>query len=108
MYFAHSGNTDLSEVKVKILTTCLSISSKEKDMLKKIYEAMVLSRAASAAKETLRTLSDSQLDDIGLSRASFVSEIVNGVREDLDGADNKKSNHEMIREIINPNLAGSV
>ncbi len=77
-------------------------------MLKKIYKVMVLSRAASAAKETLSTLSDSQLDDIGLSRASFVSEIVNGVREDLDRADNKKSNHEMIREIINPNLAGSV
>ena len=48
-------------------------------MLKKIYKVMVLSRAASAANETLRTLSDSQLDDIGLSRASFVSEIVNSV-----------------------------
>ena len=53
-------------------------------MLKKIYKVMVLSRAASAANETLRTLSDSQLDDIGLSRASFVSEIVNSVRKDLD------------------------
>jgi len=69
---------------------------------------MVLSRTASAAKETLSTLSDSQLDDIGLSRASFVSEIVNGVREDIDRAENKKSNYEMIGEIINPNLAGSV
>ena len=77
-------------------------------MLKKIYKVMVLSRAASAANETLRTLSDSQLDDIGLSRASFVSEIVNSVRKDLDIAENNKSRREMIAVLINPNLAGSV
>ena len=77
-------------------------------MLKKLYKVMVLSRAASAANETLRTLSDSQLDDIGLSRASFVSEIVNSVRKDLDNAENKKSKREMIAVLINPNLAGSV
>ena len=69
---------------------------------------MVLSRAASAANETLKTLSDSQLDDIGLSRASFVSEIVNSVRKDLDNAENNKSKREMIAVLINPNLAGSV
>ena len=77
-------------------------------MLKKIYKVMVLSRAASAANETLRTLSDSQLDDIGLSRASFVSEIVNSVRKDLDNAENNKSRREMIAVIINPNLAETV
>ena len=77
-------------------------------MLKKIYKVMILSRAASAANETLRTLSDSQLDDIGLSRASFVSEIVNSVRKDLDNAENNKSKREMIAVLINPNLAGSV
>jgi|TARA_B100000459_G_scaffold121687_1_gene74191 hypothetical protein len=77
-------------------------------MLKKIYKVMVLSRAASAANETLRTLSDSQLADIGLSRASFVSEIVNSVRKDLDNAENNKSKREMIAVLINPNLAGSV
>ena len=77
-------------------------------MLKKIYKVMVLSRAASAANETLTTLSDSQLDDIGLSRASFVSEIVNNVRKDLDNAENNKTKREMIAVLINPNLAGSV
>ena len=77
-------------------------------MLKKIYKVTVLSRAASAANETLKTLSDSQLDDIGLSRASFVSEIVNSVRKDLDNAENNKSNREMIEVLINPNLAGSI
>ena len=76
-------------------------------MLKKIYKVIVLSRAASAANETLRTLSDSQLDDIGLSRTSFVSEIVNSVRKDLDNVENKKSKREMIVALINPNLTGS-
>ena len=77
-------------------------------MLKKIYKVMVLSRAASAANETLRTLSDSQLDDIGLSRASFVNEIVNSVRKDLDNAENNKCKREMIAVLINPKLAGSI
>ena len=77
-------------------------------MLKKIYKVMVLSRAASAANETLRTLSDSQLDDIGLSRASLVGEIVNSVCKDLDNAENNKSKREMIAVLINPNLTGSV
>ena len=77
-------------------------------MLKKIYKVIVLSRAASAANETLRTLSDNQLDDIGLSRSSFVSEIVNSVRKDLDNAENNKSKRAMISVIINPNLDGSI
>ena len=69
---------------------------------------MILSRAASAANETLKTLSDRQLDDMGLSRATFVSEIVNSVRKDLDAAESSPSTHQMINQIINPNLAGSV
>ena len=77
-------------------------------MLKKIFRSMILSRAASAANETLKTLSDRQLDDMGLSRATFVSEIVNSVRKDLDTAENSPSTRQMIYQIINPNLAGSV
>ena len=69
---------------------------------------MILSRAASAANETLKTLSDRQLDDMGLSRATFVSEIVNSVRKDLDAAESSPSTRQMINQIINPNLAGSV
>ena len=69
---------------------------------------MILSRAASAAYETLKTLSDRQLDDMGLSRATFVSEIVNSVRKDLDAAESSPSTRQMINQIINPNLAGSV
>ena len=69
---------------------------------------MILNRAASAANETLKTLSDRQLDDMGLSRATFVSEIVNSVRKDLDAAESSPSTRQMINQIINPNLAGSV
>ena len=77
-------------------------------MLKKLFKAMILSRAASAANQTLKTLSDRQLDDMGLSRATFVSEIVNSVRKDLDAAESSPSTRQMINQIINPNLAGSV
>ena len=77
-------------------------------MLKKLFRSMILSRAASAANETLKTLSDRQLDDMGLSRTTFVSEIVKSVRKDLDTAENNMSHRQMINQIINPNLAGSV
>jgi hypothetical protein len=81
---------------------------KGKNMLKKIYKSLVLSRTASVANETLRTLSDRQLDDIGLSRATFVNEIVNSVRKELDSSENNKSKRQMISTIINPNLVGSI
>ena len=77
-------------------------------MLKKIYKSLVLSRTARLANETLRTLSDRQLDDIGLSRAIFVNEIVNSVRKELDSSENNKSKRQMISTIINPNLVGSI
>ena len=77
-------------------------------MLKKLFRAMILSRAASAANQTLETLSDRQLDDMGFSRTTFVSDIVNSVRKDLDTAENDMSHRQMINRIFNPNLAGSV
>tara|TARA_Y100000766_G_C18693880_1_gene500844 strand:- start:288 stop:536 length:249 start_codon:yes stop_codon:yes gene_type:complete len=81
---------------------------KGKSMLKRIYKSLVLSRTASLANETLRTLSDRQLDDMGLSRATFVNEIVNSVRKDLGNSKNNKSRRQMISTIINPNLVGSI
>ena len=86
----------------------MGIVLKGKNMLKKIYKSLVLSRTASVANETLRTLSDRQLDDIGLSRATFVNEIVNSVRKELDSSENNKSRRQMISTIINPNLVGSI
>ena len=77
-------------------------------MLKKLFKAMILRRAASAANQTLKTLSDRQLNDMGLSRTTFVSEIVSSVMKDLDKADKDMSHRQMINRIVNPNLAGSV
>ena len=77
-------------------------------MLKKLFRAMILSRVASAANETLKTLSDRQLDDMGLSRATFVSEIVKSVRKDLDTSENNMSHRQMIHQIFSTNLTGSV
>ena len=77
-------------------------------MLKKLFKSMILSRAASAANQTLKTLSDRQLDDMGFSRTTFVSEIVSSVRKDLVTADNDMSHRQLINRIINPNPAGSV
>ena len=77
-------------------------------MLKKLFKSMILSRAASAANQTLKTLSDRQLDDMGFSKTTFVSEIVSSVRKDLDTADNDMSHRQLINRIINPNPAGAV
>jgi len=77
-------------------------------MFKKFYRAMILSRAASAANETLKTLSDRKVDNMGTSRATFVSEIVNSVRKELNAAQSSPSTRQMINQIINPILAGSV
>ena len=63
---------------------------------------MILGRAASAANQTLKTLSDRQLNDMGLSRTTFVSEIVNSVIKDLDKAKKDMSNRQMINRIVNP------
>ena len=71
-------------------------------MLKKLFKAMILGRAASAANQTLKTLSDRQLNDMGLSRTTFVSEIVNSVIKDLDKAKKDMSHRQMINRIVNP------
>ena len=69
---------------------------------------MILRRAASAANQTLKTLSDRQLNDMGLSRTTFVSEIVSSVMKDLDKADKDMSHRHMIKRIVNPQPEGSV
>ena len=63
---------------------------------------MILGRAASAANQTLKTLSDRQLNDMGLSRTTFVSEIVISVMKDLDKAEKDMSHRQMINRIVNP------
>ena len=56
-------------------------------MLRKIYRAIILAQAASAANRTLATMSDRILDDIGQSRSSFAKSVVESVRKELDRED---------------------
>ena len=77
-------------------------------MLKKLFKAMILGRAACAANQTLKTLSDRQLNDMGLSRTTFINEIVISVMKDLDKAEKDMSHRQMINLIVNPQPEGSV
>ena len=49
-------------------------------MFKKMLKAIMLAQAASAARKTLRYLSDRDLDDMGLSRSTFVDGVVESVK----------------------------
>ncbi|MDA9240426.1 hypothetical protein N9P31_02060 [bacterium] len=56
-------------------------------MLKKIYRAMVLAQASSAANRTAAYLSDHQLNDWGYTRGSFAAAMVAQVEAEFDAAD---------------------
>jgi len=56
-------------------------------MLRPLYRAMVISRAKSAAHQTLAMLSDRELADIGYSRASFVDTYIANIVAELDAND---------------------
>jgi hypothetical protein len=64
-----------------------SCETKEIKMLKKVYKAMVLAQASSAANRTAAYLSDHQLQDWGYTRGSFAAAMVAQVKADFDSAD---------------------
>ena len=76
-------------------------------MIKKIIRAIMLAQAASAARKTLRYLSDRDLEDIGLSRSSFVDGVVEIVRADIDAKVADQPMSKIIKSVINPNLVGA-
>ena len=89
-------------------------------MLRKIYRAIILAQAASAANRALATMSDRILDDIGQSRDSFAKNVVESVRKALDREDreaaakeladnyHKKFGTKPVTANVNPNLVGAV
>ena len=86
-------------------------------MFRKIYRALLLAHAASAANKTLATMSDRILNDIGQTRGSFAKGVVESVRKELDreAAEKKLANKlhinlgaRPINAINNPNLVGAV
>jgi len=76
-------------------------------MIKKIIRAIMLAQAASAARKTLRYLSDRDLQDMGLSRSTFVDGVVESVRADIDAKVADQPMSKSIKSVINPNIVGA-
>jgi len=77
-------------------------------MLKKIAKTIILVQAASAARKTLRYLSDRELEDMGLSHSTFVDGVIESVRADIDAQVEDRPISKVIKSVINPNLVGAV
>ena len=59
-------------------------------MLRKLYKAMVLAQAASAANRTAAYLTDRQLQEWGYTRGTFAAETVAQIKAELDAVDQAK------------------
>ena len=77
-------------------------------MFKKILKTIMLAQAASAARKTLRYLSDRDLDDMGLSRSTFVDGVVESVTTDIEANVKDQPISKNIKCVVNPNLLGAV
>ena len=77
-------------------------------MIKKVIRTIMLAQAASAARKTLRYLSDRDLEDMGLSRSTFVDGVIESVRADIDANVEGQPISKVIKSVINPNLVGAV
>ena len=73
-------------------------------MLKRLFNAMIVARQLSAAMQALQYMSDSQLEDIGFTRETFIEQSKANILAELDAADAEKSQAEP----VNPNLVGAV
>ena len=73
-------------------------------MLKRLFNAMIVARQASAALQALQYMSDRQLEDIGFTRETFFEKAKANVLAELDAADAEKSQAVP----VNPNLVGAV
>ena len=77
-------------------------------MFKKMLKTIMLAQAASAARKTLRYLSDRDLDDMGLSRSTFVDGVVESVKADIEANVKDQQISKNIKCVVNPNLLGAV
>ena len=73
-------------------------------MLKHLYRAIVISRSASAARQTLPYLTDSHLNDIGFSRDTYIEGIQARISAELDTAEAARN----FAAPVNENLLGAV
>ena len=77
-------------------------------MFKKMLKTIMLAQAASAARKTLHYLSDRDLDDMGLSRSTFVDGVVESVKADIEANVKDQPISKNIKCVVNPNLLGAV
>ena len=89
----------------QLLTT---IGNAENIMIKKLIRTIMLAQAASAASKTLRYLSDRDLEDMGLSRSTFVDGVVESLRADIDKKVADQPMSILIKSVINPSLVAAV
>ena len=73
-------------------------------MLKQLFRTMVISSQAAAARQTLLYLTDSHLNDMGLSSDTFVEGIKARVCAELDVAEAANT----FATSVNENLLGAV
>ena len=73
-------------------------------MLKRLFNAMIVARQLSAAVQALQYMSDSQLEDIGFTRETFIEQSKANILAELYAADAEKFQAEP----VNPNLVGAV
>jgi hypothetical protein len=73
-------------------------------MLKRLFNAMIVARQLSAAMQALQYMSDSQLEDIGFTRETFIEQSKANILAELDAANAEKSQAAP----VNPNLVGAV
>ena len=73
-------------------------------MLKRLFNATIVARQASAATQALQYMSDRQLEDIGFTRETFIEQIKANVLAELDATNAEKSQAAP----MNPNLLGAV
>ena len=73
-------------------------------MLRQLFKSMVVARQAAASIETLKHMSDRQLEDIGFTRATYVDQIKASVLSELDALNEQKA---VLAPVI-PNLVGTV
>ena len=73
-------------------------------MLKRLFNAMIVSRQASATTQALQYMSDRQLEDIGFTRETFIEQMKANILAELDDADAEKSQAVP----VNSNLLGAV
>ena len=100
----HIGNSDFTTSKVGEVTYLRAVEAKEKRMLRQLFKSMVVARQAAVAIETLKYMSDRQLEDIGFTRATYVDQIKASVLAELDAVDEQKA----VVAPVNPNLVGAV